>query len=253
VNRNGEVGFSQRIQLDWLDQTARLYIAGHTKDEIKESLQALLQDRLSIGSDARSGNRALTILILLKIWVVVPSGLESLRDEGLGLLKRLPSKDHLVVHWGMIMAVYPFFQALAETVGRLLRLQGTVAASQVQRRMREQFGERSTVERSTRRILRCMIDWGVLMETGEKGIYQATPTISVNDPKLAEWLIEVSLIASGSASGTLKAIRQNPALFPFTTELINIRGLETHSRLELLRQGLDEDVIMFRGGVTRTI
>jgi len=75
----------------------------------------------------------------------------------------------------------------------------------------------------------------------------------VNDPKLAEWLIEVSLIASGSASGTLKAIRQNPALFPFTTELINIRGLETHSRLELLRQGLDEDVIMFRGGVTRTI
>ncbi len=66
MNRSGEVGFGQRIQLDWLERTAQLYIAGHTRDEIEESLQAFLQDRLSIGSDARSGNRALTILILLR-------------------------------------------------------------------------------------------------------------------------------------------------------------------------------------------
>ena len=251
MNRNGEVGFGQRIQLDWLERTATLYIAGLTKDEIKELLQALLRDHLSIGSDSRSGNRALTILILLKVWVVVPHGLESLRDEGLELRERLPSKEHLVVHWGMVMAVYPFFRALAETVGRLLRLQGSFAASQVQRRMREQFGERSTVERATRRLLRCLIDWRVLKETEEKGIYQATPTLFVNDTKLAQWLIEASLIASGSASSTLRAITQNPALFPFTTESINIRVLETHSRLELLHQGLDEDVIMLRSGVAR--
>src|SRR5947209_3563901 len=251
MNRDGEVGFRLRIQLIWLDRTAQLYIAGLTKGEIEESLHALLQDRLSIGSDAKRGNRALTISILLKVWVVVPGGLEALRDDGLELLKRLPSKEHLVVHWGMVMATYPFFQALAETVGRLLRLQGIVAASQVQRRMREQFGERSTVERATRRILRCLIDWRVLKETEEKGIYQATPTLFVNDTKLAQWLIEASLIASGSASSTLRAITQNPALFPFTTESINIRGLDSHSRLELLRQGLDEDVIMLRGAVAK--
>lgn len=251
MNRNGEVGFRQRIQLDWLERTAQHYIAGLSRGEIEESLHALLRNRLSIGSDAKRGNRALTISILLKVWVAVPSGLESLRDDGLELLKRLPPKEHLVVHWGMIMAVYPFFQVLAETVGRLLRLQGSVAASQVQKRMREQFGERSTVERATRRTLRCLIDWGVLKETEEKGIYKATPTIFVNDTKLAEWLIEASLIASGSASSTLRAITQNPALFPFTTESINIRGLDAHSRIELLRQGLDEDVIMLRGGVMR--
>jgi hypothetical protein len=251
VNRKGEVGFGQRIQLDWLDRTANLFIAGLTRDEIEESLQAFLQDRLSIGSDAKRGNRALSISILLKVWVEVPHGLESLRDEGLELLKRLPPKDHLVIHWGMVMAVYPFFQALAETVGRLLRLQGTVAASQVQRRMREQFGERSTVERATRRTLRCLIDWGVLKETQEKGIYQATATLSANDTELAQWLIEASLIASGSASSTLRAITQNPALFPFTTESIKIRVLEAHGRLELLRQGLDEDVIMLRSRIAR--
>ena len=86
MNRKGEVGFGQRIQLDWLERTAQLYIAGQTRDEIEESLQALLQDQLSIGSDAKRGNRALTISILLRVWAVVPHGLESLRDEGLELL-----------------------------------------------------------------------------------------------------------------------------------------------------------------------
>ena len=95
MNRSGEVGFRQRIQLDWLERTAQFYIAGLTKDEIEESLQALLRDRLSIGSDAKRGNRALTISILLKVWVAVPSGLESLRDDGLELLKRLSLKEHL--------------------------------------------------------------------------------------------------------------------------------------------------------------
>ena len=87
----------------------------------------------------------------------------------------------------------------------------------------------------------------MLKETQEKGIYQATATLSVNDTELAQWLIEASLIASGSASSTLKGITKNPALFPFATESISIKGLESHGRLELLRQGLDEDVIMLRG------
>src|SRR5436309_2711315 len=103
MNRNGEVGFVQRIQLDWLERTAQLYIAGLTRDEIERSLQNLLQDQLSIGSDAKRGNRALSISILLKVWVVVPHGLESLRNEGLELLRRLPPKEHLIVHWGMVM------------------------------------------------------------------------------------------------------------------------------------------------------
>ncbi|HEY6286984.1 MAG TPA: hypothetical protein VIX20_15080 [Ktedonobacteraceae bacterium] len=251
MNRKGEVGFRQRIQLDWLEQTAQLYISGQIRDEIEGSLQDLLQDQLSVGSDAKRGNREVAISILLKVWVAVPNGLESLRNEGLELLKRLPPKDHLVVHWGMVMAVYPFFQVLIETVGRLLRLQGNVAASQVQRRMREQFGQRSTVERATQRTLRCLIDWEVLKETGEKGIYQAPPSLSVHDAQLAEWLIEATLIASGSGTSTLRAVIQNPALFPFNTESLNIRGLEFHNRLEILRQGLDEDVIMLRGGVVR--
>src|SRR5262249_55347830 len=166
-----QIGFSQRVQLDWLEQTAALVLAGQTRDQIETALQECLRDKLSLGGTAQRGNREKAITILLKIWASVPKCLQSLRDDGLDYLRHLPHDDHLALHWGMIMAVYPFFGVVAESVGRLMRLQGTCAAAQIQRRIREQLGERETVARAARRILRCFVDWGVLQETREKGVY----------------------------------------------------------------------------------
>ena len=123
----------------------------------------------------------------------VPSELESLRIEGLELLKYLPRTGHLAVHWGMVMAVYPFWSGVAVQVGRILRLQGSVAAAHVQRRIREQYGERETVSRAARRVLRSYLDWGVLQGTGKKGIYTAGTTLAVDDSRLIAWLTEASL------------------------------------------------------------
>ena len=116
----------------------------------------------------------------------------------------------------MTIAVYPFVGVVAETVGRLLRLQGSCAAAQVQRRVREQLGELETVARAARRVLRCFIDWGVLQEAEEKGVYHAVPVRSVIDKKLAAWLVEATLVASGSHVAPLKAITQTPILFPLS-------------------------------------
>src|SRR5947209_6488434 len=113
-----------------------------------------------------------------------------LRDDGLDHLRRLPLDDHLAVHWGMSMAAYPFFGTVAEATGRLLRLQGSAGAAQVQRRTREQLGERETVARAARRILRCFLDWGVLEVSTEKGVYQAAAVRTVEDTRLAAWLLE---------------------------------------------------------------
>jgi hypothetical protein len=241
-----QVGFSQRIQLAWLERTAELLQAGNTRDQIQAALDEVLKDKLSVGSDARRGNRGKVVTILLKIWVDIPEGIEDLRNDGLEHLKRLPPQEHLPVHWGMTMAVYPFFGMVIETIGRLLRLQGYAAAAQVQRRLSEQLGERETIARAARRIMRCCIDWGVLQETGEKGIYQATHPRPIEDPKLATWLVEAALVASGTRAGTLLAMVQSPALFPFTISGINGYAIESNGRLELFRQGLDEDVVTLR-------
>ena len=209
------VGFSQRLQLDWLEHTAMLILAGHTRAHVVTALQDLLRHELSIGGTAPRGNREKAITMLLQIWVATPRHLRPFRDEGLAHVQRLPVDDRIAVHWGMAMAVYPFFGAVAEAVGRLVRLQGTCAAAHVQRRIREQLGERETVARAVRRTLRCFVNWGTLLETGERGVYQAAPARPVQDKKLVVWFTEAALLTSRVHTGGADSAGAGPCAVPF--------------------------------------
>lgn len=243
--RRPSIGFSQRIQLSWLEWTAQLAISCQTEEQIRAELHDRLRTVISVGGDDQTSNRAKAVNVMLNAWVTVPAELLAFRDEGLQLLKKLPQEDHLPVHWGMISAAYPFFGTVSDSVGRLALLQGAIAAVQVQRRVAEQHGERETVTRATRRILRCFVDWGVLTDTDEKGLYRARPAQPVKDDRLALWLVEAAMITAGMKSTPFRTAAQLPVLFPFT---LSISHVADNERLELLRQGLDNDVIM-RAGV----
>lgn len=244
--RNNEVGFSQRIQLEWLEYTSNLVSCGYSATEISHSLQDMLLDRLSAGGTGERTNRDKAITILMKIWVNVPQHLMPFREDGLRFLRTLPSTHHLVVHWGMCMAVYPFWGRVAEATGRLLRLQGVASASQIQRRLREQFGERETVSRAARRVLRSFIDWPVLLETTQRGVYQSTRPIEVIDGELSSWLLEAALIARGRTSASTKELVHSPSLFPFVIDQSALLVGTRSERLEFGRQGLGEEVVSLR-------
>ena len=245
--RKAQIGFSQRIRLEWLEQTANLVTAGNDKNSINDSLQELLQEKVSIGGHAVRGNREKVITILLKTWLTVPRELEKLRDEGLEILKGLPRKDRIAVHWGMALAVYPFWGSVAAHTGRLLRLQGTAAAAHVQRRVKEQYGERETASRAARRVLRSFIDWGVLRETQDKGVYAQGNQYSIQDPRLIAWLVEASLRARANGSAAIKDLLDGPSIFPFRLAHISAEQLVSFSpRLDILRHGLDQNLVILR-------
>jgi hypothetical protein len=146
-----------------------------------------------------------------------------------------------------VMAVYPFWAGVAVQVGRLLRLQSSAAAAHVQRRVREQYGERETVSRAARRVLRSYLDWGVLQKAGAKGIYTAGPTLAVDDSRLIAWLAEASLHARANGSAPLKDLIDGPDLFPFRIKPIHAESLAAaSSRLDILRHGLDDNLVMLR-------
>jgi len=252
TGRTDQIGFSQRVRQEWLEQTANLVLAGNDKDAVIDALQHLLKDKVSVGGKAERGNREKIITILLKTWLTVPSENESLRIEGLELLKRVPQSDHMIVHWGMVTAIYPFWASVAIQVGRLLKLQRSAAASHVQRRMREQYGERETVSRAARRVLRSFVDWGVLYESGVKGIYSHGALISVDDPALIAWLIEGSLHARANGSAAVRDLLESPELFPFKLKPVAMDLLlNASSRLEVFRHDLDNAIVMLRKQKTR--
>lgn len=243
--RFSQIGFSQRIRMEWLERTANLVLAGNDEPTIVATLQDHLKDQLSMGGSAERGNREKAITILLRVWVRGPQELEPLRQSGLELLSHLPKHDHLALHWGMSMATYPFWGAVATQVGRLLSLQGSATAAHVQRRMREQYGERETVSRATRRVLRAFADWGVLRETGTRGIYVAATPAAVRDPRLGWWLVEALLRSRPSGSAPLDEVANSPALYPLSVDSIRTNPLPADVRhLRVLRHGLNEEMVV---------
>src|SRR4051812_21070707 len=72
MNRKMQIGFTQRLQLKWLDRTAGLLSAGSPRAQIKTALRDLLKDQLSVNGTAERSSREKTVTILLKTWVTVP-------------------------------------------------------------------------------------------------------------------------------------------------------------------------------------
>ncbi len=243
-----QIGFSQRIQLPWLEYTAELVRNGKSRDELNSALQELLYDKLSVGHQVKRGNREKAITILMKIWHGPRPELVNLRDEGLELLDRLPFDQHVAIHWGMSMAVYPFFGTVAATVGKLLRLQNDVSTAQVQRRIREQLGERETVARAARRIYRSFIDWGVLTETDKKGTYVKAMQSQLPDSALCGWLVETILRANGGGWTPVSAVVGHASLFPFSLSTAIDGQLVDRGGLESMQHGLDQEMVRVRAG-----
>ena len=245
--RQAQIGFSQRIRLEWFEQTARLIVAGNDRAKINDALQDLLRERVSVGGASVRGNREKVITILLRTWLTVPRHREKLRDDGLRIFQRLPPKERIAVHWGMILAAYPFWGAVAAHTGRLLRLQGTAAAAQVQRRVREQYGERETVSRAARRVLRAFIDWAVLNETQDQGVYEQGKQHPVEDPGLIAWMVEASLYSHSNGSAAIRDLLAGPSIFPFRLAHVSSERLASVSpRLEILPYGLGDDLVVLR-------
>jgi hypothetical protein len=245
------IGYNRTVKLRWLDETVDLFSVGQSASEIIETLRERLRDQLSIGSNAERGSREKAITILLKTWVRVPSRVRDLRDDALRIIQHIRRTERRPLHWGMTMAVYPFWRTVADVTGRLFRLQGTAAAYQVQRRVKELFGEREAVSRSTRYVLRAFQDWGVIIPADQRGYYAPSPPIPIEDSTLSGWLVEAVLLASDDDTTDLQVLLNTPALFPFQLRRLRPETLTESGRLTVMRHGAEEDLVMLRKPASR--
>ncbi len=231
------IGFDRKIQLDWLDATAGSCQQSPDPSSVAERLNQRLANEVK-GSEARRK----TITVLLRIWVNVPQEHMGLRDQALELATHVDPQERLWLHWGMCLMAYPFFRDVTALVGQLSRLQGTFSQGQIQRRMVESWGQRTTLKRATQRLLRTLIDWNVLQDTDTRGTYQVAPTHQTQNQALALWFLECALQANEAEQVPLSELGQLPYAFPFSL-LTFINGLGRSKRFQVTRQGLDLDMV----------
>ncbi len=98
--------------------------------------------------------------------------------------------------------------------------------------------------------MRAFVDWGVLLETNEKGIYRGASKRVIDDMLLVIRVIKAILVARGEKSQLLSGTLRGPNLFPFDIAPPPIRELESCKAFEVTRHGLDHEVLL---GLARAV
>jgi hypothetical protein len=239
MKHRATIGFDRRLRQEWLDAIASKRSAGGTTRELRRFGHKLL--RADCPADEARGK---TLTVLFHLWVDVPVKAVAIRDDACKLLDDLEPRQRTALHWGLGLATYPFFRDVADSTGRLLALQGSVSLAQIQRRLAERWGQRSTTVRAAQRIVRSWIDWAVLRETEQRGTYIANKPIEISGA-VACWLVEAVLIGGDRDSAAVSDVRKAAQLFPFQID-VSAKELRRQPRLAVHREGLSQDVVVLR-------
>lgn len=226
------IGFDRRIELDWLDETAGQMLRQSDSSVVRSHLLTYLERDIR-GTEAREK----TALVLSRIWVrPLHNEASSLRDEALALLPTLLPAARLWLHWGLTLLAFPFFRDVAATTGRLLHIQGQCSMGQVTDRMVTTWGERTTLIRATRRVLRSCVAWGVLVEGRSRGTYLAAVRQQSGTTELRDWFLEAILRAHETDGVLAEELVRLPESYPFMLH-IPMYELMRQPRFEVQQQG----------------
>lgn len=234
-NRLDTIGIKQIIRIEWLERAASLLLSGVSNKEIRYELHEYLAHRRGDGENEMRGEtaRSQIVNIIMNVWVTPAPELINFRNAGLELLKSFGA-GYLPVHWSLISAAYPFWFNVAKQVGRLLNLQSQIQKQQIDKRLQEQYGERETINRNGRQVVRSFIAWNILIDENSPGCYSSGDKIFVTDIGVCTFLFESVLHCLPLKQIDLQTLLSNPSLFPFALPKITPQSIPKYNlRIEL--------------------
>ncbi|MBK5941672.1 hypothetical protein [Halochromatium roseum] len=248
--RHAALGIKQTIRLEWMQRAANLRLAGLDKQRIRADLHEYLAERRGSGQEGMRSDqgRAFVVSCLMRTWVSPDPALVRLRDALLRVLAEQPALG-LAAHWAMISAAYPFWWSVARQTGRLLALQEQVTWAQILNRLREDYGDRQSVSRYGRYVVRSFVAWGVLADTASRGCYELTTPLAIPNADLCALLFEATLHAMPEAKAELGLLLANPGFFPFRLPWVSGDVIAQQSdRMEVVRSGSEADLLLLSPG-----
>lgn len=244
--RHDSIGIKQVVRLEWYDYALDMLLDELPADEIRSELDSYISERLQQGGYGERGEQTYTKAVsqIMKCWVSPVRELVEFRDRALAYAKSHKKDTRLGLHWAVTTAAYPFWFRVAEQVGRLLNLQNSITQGQIRSRCFEAMGERSTIERSSRRVIRSFVAWNVLKDSVAKGCYERGASEIILDQDLTVLILEAALHATAGGKAVLNSLVNSPAFFPFQVPVMTGDFVSRHNeRMEVVRYGLDDELL----------
>lgn len=230
------VGLSRTVRLDWLDAVAFMCI----EDELPAQIRARL-DEMLVTAQPGSVERQRIVDTLVKIWV---RSEPALKMKGLDLFRQASTRqDRLCLHYGMILAQYPFFRVCMSAIGQLSRTEETVSRPIIKKKVAAELGNLGSIERAIERLFKTLLDWEVLTPDTDQKEFKILPRTVVSSMKELEfWLLSSALLTHPSDAIPFEDLLRLPELFPFRFS-VTIDDLRKNSTFEVQRQGGGLDMI----------
>jgi hypothetical protein len=214
------------------------------KEEIRKELKHYLSERRGSGEtgDRAEYTMSLAVVLLMNIWVSPKPELTDLRGR---LLELIDIGDfEPVCHWAMVSSVYPFWFNMSYVFGSLFKLQDQIKKSQVMSRTYDILGERNTIERCSRYVIRSFVSWDIIKDKEKAGYYEKGKSIDISDIGLTGILVETMLNAIPEQRIALSSISACPAFFGF--KLPSVTGsqiTQVNKKLSIERFSVNEEFI----------
>ncbi|MCD8511936.1 MAG: hypothetical protein LRY73_20190 [Bacillus sp. (in: Bacteria)] len=225
------VGFDQKILLHQLDFMAREIPRTERRDELYEKVEEYLASDIA-GAKSRLNART----ILFKIWLMGKNEHGELQKQALELYDSVFPEERIALHWGLTVLAYPFFRDVAIELGQLYKLQDEVSSDQLNRKVKELYGERRRVEVAVSAVLTSLRSWEVIVSE-KRNIQAKGKQVIIRDDRLKEWLAAVLIHALDVDVLPVEQLSNHALLFPFQLA-INLDEL-SRERFKVIRQGVD--------------
>jgi len=167
------------LTLEQLDLAYDIAVADPDPKSNRRRLTMALRDLVSEQEAEGKTKKCLT-----RVWLNPPPEAEAMIRWAREMT--VPRSSRHVLHFGALLATFPFVGAVARVLGQNLQTEGTVEASTVRTEVRRALGDRSSVDVAARKAYTTLRNLG-LVEQHAQTLSLAKPSVIAPD-QLSGWL-----------------------------------------------------------------
>jgi hypothetical protein len=189
---------------------------GLLEEEItKTEYKTKMNEYLSFEIDSETRLRK-TREILMNVWFYPSDELEAARKEAIILLRKYPEWSN-AIQYCMLCLAYPVFADVCTIMGKLFEFQEEITNSTMKQKLFDEWGERGTLEATSRRITLTLKELGILKN--ETRMRYSLQKISISNDDVVEFVVTQGMKLSGRSYYSYIELGHMNILFPFAYSL----------------------------------
>lgn len=187
MSAGGSIGMilDRALTIDLLDTALRVATEHRHDPSARQLLGVALKDLVTPQEAENKTKKVLT-----HMWVAPPERAQTM--VGWAIEHQDEFTDRRALHYGALLATFPFFGSIAAAVGRQIRIDGAADRRTVRSHARVTFGEREFVDAGAAKSLRTMRNLG-LLDGPQGGPFRIgeRPVVSAS---LAGWILHALIL-----------------------------------------------------------